>query len=351
MKYLKSFQSFLLLFLLLIGCNSRSDSVTEEPMPPTPESLPATLGIIGDEADVATETSGGFVLMGGSTDVDEAMAWMIGQSGGGDFLIIRATGTDAYNPYIFDMGSINSVETLKINSVSLANDSSVAQRIRDAEALFIAGGDQSDYVQFWKDTETEDAINYLINQKKAPVGGTSAGCAILGEISFSAFNGSVTSEEALKNPFDSHITLQKGDFIESSPLKNTITDQHYLARNREGRHVVFMARMAAEIEAGVRGIGVDEKTAVVIDSSGMAMILGSGEVLFLEEATPGNDPEVLTANTPLTWNQNNQALKGYRFGETSSGQPQFNVKEWTSVTQYDPFYLYVIKGELKTSDI
>ena len=47
-----------------------------------------------------------FVLMGGGPDVDEAFRWMISRAGitpktGGRFVVIRATGTEAYNPYIY----------------------------------------------------------------------------------------------------------------------------------------------------------------------------------------------------------------------------------------------------------
>jgi cyanophycinase-like exopeptidase len=66
-----------------------------------------------------------------------------------------------------------------------AFDPFVIDTIRNAEALFIAGGDQSRYVRFWKDTPVEDAINHVV-AKPAPVGGTSAGMAILGEFSYSA---------------------------------------------------------------------------------------------------------------------------------------------------------------------
>ena len=52
------------------------------------------------------------------------------------------------------------------------------ETIRNAEALFIAGGDQSEFVQFWKNTPVEDAINHVA-AKPAPVGGTSAGMAII----------------------------------------------------------------------------------------------------------------------------------------------------------------------------
>lgn len=41
----------------------------------------ASLGRIGSEADVSRSTSGGTVLMGGGTDVDEAIMWMINRSG------------------------------------------------------------------------------------------------------------------------------------------------------------------------------------------------------------------------------------------------------------------------------
>src|SRR5690606_29240729 len=58
---------------------------------------PASLGIVGDTADIKTNTQGGVVLMGGGTDVDAAFQWMIARSGGGDAVIIRASGTDAYN--------------------------------------------------------------------------------------------------------------------------------------------------------------------------------------------------------------------------------------------------------------
>src|ERR1700712_3789411 len=108
------------------------------------------MGIIGDTADVKTPTRGGSVLMGGGKDVDAAFKWMINRSGGGDVVIIRASGTAAYNPYIFGLGKVNSVETLKIDSRELANNDTVVRIIRNAEMLFIAGGDQSNYMKYWK---------------------------------------------------------------------------------------------------------------------------------------------------------------------------------------------------------
>ena len=52
-----------------------------------------------------------------------------------------------------------------------------------------------------KDTPIEDAINYLINEKGITVAGTSAGMAILGEAYYAPTGGSLSTEEALGNPF------------------------------------------------------------------------------------------------------------------------------------------------------
>ena len=56
--------------------------------------------IAGNPADApaAQTLSPGLVIMGGGTDVDAAFQWMCERAGGGDFVVIRTTGTDAYNP-------------------------------------------------------------------------------------------------------------------------------------------------------------------------------------------------------------------------------------------------------------
>ncbi|CAF4186842.1 unnamed protein product, partial [Adineta steineri] len=69
----------------------------------------ASIGLVGDGTDVNRTTVGGTALVGGGKDVDEVFQWMIKKAGGGDFVVIRASGTDAYNSYIYSLGPINSV--------------------------------------------------------------------------------------------------------------------------------------------------------------------------------------------------------------------------------------------------
>ena len=65
-------------------------------------------------------------------------------------MVIRASGSTGYNDYVYGLGTANSVETLLINSREKALLPETGKRIREAEALFIAGGDQYDYYLFWR---------------------------------------------------------------------------------------------------------------------------------------------------------------------------------------------------------
>lgn len=290
---------------------------------------PASIGIIGDTSNVDTPVNGGTVLMGGGKDVESAFKWMIDRSGGGDVVVIRVSGTDAYNPFINAIGSVNSVETLKIDSRDLANNDTVANIIRNAEMLFIAGGDQSSYMNLWRGTKAHNALNYLLNIKKAPVGGTSAGCAIMSGFYFSGENGSVVSDEALTDPYNYKVTLYNNDFLHAPYLQNVITDQHYLTRTREGRHVVFLGRILKDYKAFALGIAADEKTAVCIDQNGKAQVLGLSKAYFiLPDAS--KVPEQFVAGKPVIWKQNEQALSVYEIQASVSGNGNFNVSNFSA---------------------
>jgi len=287
---------------------------------------PASIGIVGDTADVTVPTQTGFVLGGGSTDVKEALQWMIGRAKGGDVVIIRASGATGYNDFIYGLGGVNSVETLLINNRELALDPAVGQRIRQAEMLFIAGGDQGNYVKFWQDTPVEEAINYLIHVKKAPIGGTSAGCAILGEVGFAALNDGINSEEALANPFHSKMTLLNGGFIDIPILKNIITDTHYSNRSRHGRHLAFLARMKHDWNMNAKGIGVDEKTSVCIDEKGIARVFGSQAAYFI--VGHKKKPERCASGQKLTWDRGGKAVKVCKIMATPTGEGSFDLNTW-----------------------
>jgi len=254
---------------------------------------------VGNSSDITTTTTPGIVLMGGGTDVDAAFQWMCGRSGGGDFLVIRATGTDAYNPYIQQLcPGINSVATLIIPNRAAASDPFVVSTIQNAEALWIAGGDQSDYINDWKGSPLQDQLNALI-ARGVPIGGTSAGMNVLTQFIYSALaSQGVTSSQALADPFNRYITLDR-DFAILPTLQGIIGDPHFVTRDRMGRDLAFMCRIYANgWSPAPRDIAVDEKTALLIDARGVATLVGSSTAYFMQAPGP---PEVCQSNTPLSY--------------------------------------------------
>src|SRR5437773_3662876 len=274
---------------------------------------------IGNPNDVTTTTTPGTVLMGGGTDVDAAFQWMCGRSGGGDFLVVRATGTDAYNLYIQQLcPNINSVATLIIPNRTAASDPFVVTTIQNSEVLWIAGGDQSNYINFWKGTPVEDQINAVIG-RGAPIGGTSAGMNVLTEFVYSALaSQGVTSSQALADPFNRYITLDR-DFASIANLHGIIGDPHFVTRDRMGRDLAFMCRIYLDgWSSAPRDIAIDERTALLIDSTANATLVGSSTAYFMQ--APGA-PQVCQTKTPLTY----QNISVYRINSSGS----FNLSRWT----------------------
>ena len=260
--------------------------------------------LTGNPADVVRPTSGLLVLQGGGDDVDENYIQMGAKGGGGDFVVLRATGDDDYQAYIHGLCHCDSVETLIVDSRAAAFDPYVVETVRNAEALFIAGGDQGNYVRFWKGTPLEDAINFVA-AKPAPIAGTSAGMAILGEFSYSAMTPeSLTSATALADPYAADLTLER-DFLVVPRLAGIITDQHLQERDRIGRTVALMARLLQDgWTTEARVIAADRETAVHIDP-----VTGKAEVFATaDHPTPyayfmsaSRKPERCEPGQPLTF--------------------------------------------------
>ena len=274
---------------------------------------------VGNANNVVTSTTAGTVLMGGGTDVDAAFQWMCQKSGNGDFLVIRATGTDAYNPYIQQLcPNENSVATLIIPNLAAASDPFVISTIQNAEALWIAGGDQSNYINFWKGTPVQTEINAVI-ARNAPIGGTSAGMNVLTQFVYSALaSQGATSSQSLADPFNKYITLDR-DFANVANLQGIIGDPHFVTRDRMGRDLAFMCRIYTNGWSNTpRDIAIDERTALLIDASGHGTIVGTSTAYFMQ--APGA-PAVCAPKTPLTYTN----ISVYRIDANGT----FNLATWS----------------------
>ncbi|OGR43737.1 MAG: hypothetical protein A2X35_08745 [Elusimicrobia bacterium GWA2_61_42] len=290
--------------------------------------------LTGNPDDAKVSPQGGFLLEGGAADPEAAIRWMIKQSRGGDFLVLRASEEDDMHVSVPALGKVDSVETFIFDSSGPAYSPFVIEKIDQADAIFFAGGDQSEYVRFWKNTPVQAAVNRAI-KRGVPVGGISAGLAILGQFQFESMGEYVTPDYALKDSYSSGITLGR-DFLEISPLKGIITDTHFSQRNRLGRLMVFMARLLQDgWTSDAKGIGVDEETAVIVDNYGAARVTGKNDAVFVRLL---QKPLVCRPGEPLT-------AEAFEVVNVSDGQ-EFDIKTWKGGGRRSR--VDVVNGVLKT---
>lgn len=142
------------------------------------------------------ESRGGNAMMGGhmyagvtiETDLI-AYRWFLERAAGGDVLVLTADAApcDIYNPFIYNMSSArtpNSVTTACFTSRDGSSSKKLKALLDGASGLFVTGGDQSKYYDYWRGTAVAEALSSGV-----VVGGSSAGLAIQGEFLFDAEDG------------------------------------------------------------------------------------------------------------------------------------------------------------------
>jgi cyanophycinase-like exopeptidase len=251
-------------------------------------------GRLSDSAGVLVQP--GVLSQGGGDRPDEAYQWFIARAGagsteGGDIVVLTTDRFGVDTKYFRDVATaanlaLDSVEVLSFNyevayadaRAAAESDEFIAHKLDHAEAVFITGGDQWEYVNLWHNTQVTNIINARMGA--IVLGGTSAGMAVQGDVVFTAENRSndgtgFTSDEALANPFDIDLALAS-DFLNVPAYSGLLTETHFAeledviegsttrARDRMGRAIAFLARLDKD-GTGSRVLAADAGAAITID--------------------------------------------------------------------------------------
>lgn len=228
---------------------------------------------VGDlKADRPAPIEPALLLVGGGQWPRDGVLWWVARAGHGHVVILRASGADEMQHELYaEIGGVASVQTLVFHDRTAASDPQVLDILRHADAIFIAGGDQANYVRFWKGTPMNQLLDWHVAEGK-PIGGTSAGLAILGGYAYGALDGgSITSADALHDPLGSGVTLV-GGFLHLPNMQDVITDTHFNARHRLGRLIAFVANLRHAGHLDVVGLGVDQGSALGVDGQGIGRL-------------------------------------------------------------------------------
>lgn len=141
--------------------------------------------------------------------------------------------------------------------------------LRNARLIYIPGGDQDRFMKAIAGTPAADALkeNY---KNGGMIAGTSAGAAVM---SREMITGTELKHPEYHSTFrnleEQNLELKQG----LGMLKNVIIDQHFVKRSRYNR------LLTAIIEnPEIKGIGIDESTAILV-KNGKAEVVGESQVI------------------------------------------------------------------------
>jgi cyanophycinase len=237
-----------------------------------------------------------WMLHGGGAEDDEVFSTFVQAGNFGSVVTLGAVEDESdpdllfWDNYFLKLGTA-AARTVNTADLSAAMDPNLREIVADADIVFIRGGDQTRYIEHWFDGPVGEGLVDAWDAG-AVIGGSSAGCAILGERIYDARVGSVDAYELLNDARDPSMT-----FADGAPfgVPGVITDTHFTERGRLARLAVFHAAGILDGIEGELAIGVDTQTALFLRDDQTGFVAGDGAITVLRagEAAP-----VLDAGQP-----------------------------------------------------
>ena len=160
---------------------------------------------------------------------------------------------------------VSKIEILDISTRAQAKGTVYVDTLKDADLIFIAGGDQLRLTTILGGSRILEAIKEQL-QNGALIAGTSAGAAVFSDTMI--YEGK--SEEGL---FKGRVLTTSGfGFVE-----NIVFDTHFMSRGRFGRLVQIVTTNPSCI-----GVGIGEDSGVVLTGNGLIEGIGTGQVIIVD---------------------------------------------------------------------
>lgn len=160
------------------------------------------------------------------------------------------------------------VKNINILDITTREDSYKEENIKvmkEAKLIFFTGGDQLRITSLVGGTPVYNELKDLVS-KGIYIVGTSAGASVMSDTM-------ILEGEDEEAPMKSSLKMSPGFGL----IKSTIIDQHFDQRGRIGRLLTGVAQ-----NPEVLGIGIDEDTAIIVSDKGVAQVIGTGAVYFID---------------------------------------------------------------------
>lgn len=226
----------------------------------------------------AVFAQGHLVISGGGGRPTPIMETFVELAGGGEARVVVVPYASGYQDDTADY-QVNQIREKGAGTVrDVRGDSSVVEadsilaRFAGASGVWLSGGDQRRLARWVLGTTMMDSIR-AVYERGGVVGGTSAGAAVMSEIM-------ITGDEAVSTDERPFAVIQKGNVITSRGfgfVTRAIIDQHFVRRSRHNRLVNLVLE-----HPDLVGVGIDERTALVVAPDRTFQVIGEGTVLIYD---------------------------------------------------------------------
>lgn len=213
-----------------------------------------------------------------------------------------------FEAYLSDLGAVQ-IQSFYIKSQATANDSAIYDSLLGFDVLFIRGDDPWTVYNGFKNTLVEQAI-----KDKYKEGGvicaSNAAVGLLSDIAFNEQNGNLIPLDGLSDIQNDRVRLSEG-FLNA--YEEFIFLPNFSKKNQLGNLTTFLAHQWINKNQNLIGIGLDEETALCVDSTGLAMTYGNGSVTVLLNDVSGESFQSSQGKPIIDLLRYNQLLAGDSF--------------------------------------
>lgn len=222
------------------------------------------------------KSKGSLFIIGGGSRGETMINRMIDEAGlrSGGYAYILPMASELADSAIFWSSEqfwkagLSNVSGFNFSTGSQMTDSRM-DSIRNANLIFVSGGDQRRFMQIVRNSPIEDAMKQAY-QSGALIAGTSAGAAIMSKLM-------ITGTELRHPEYNSTFRQLELGNIELDTgmafLDGIIIDQHFIRRSRYNRLITALAEYPEML-----GIGIEESTAILVKNDS-AEVVGESQVI------------------------------------------------------------------------
>jgi cyanophycinase len=189
---------------------------------------------------------------------------------------------DVYRRAFEEIGATD-CEPLPLLERDAAFRPEVADAIHEADAIFITGGNQSRLMEVLQDTPAMKALQEAHARRGRCIAGTSAGAAVMSRHM-------LAQGPTVWSPRKDVVATGAGLGL----LPAAIVDQHFSERGRLARLLSALAQ-----RPDLLGVGVDEDTALIVESGEAIEVIGSGAVTLVDPSSMRTDIGQIEPQKPI----------------------------------------------------